>query len=54
MQNFSNHNDCCSESSQDSFFAEVNLLLLTQSLVRLSHHTHTPNCNESAKIRANH
>jgi len=50
MKNFSNHNDSCSESCQDSFFSEVYLLLLTQSLVRLTRHTHTPKCNESAKI----
>jgi len=29
-----------SESCQDSSLSEVYLLLLTQSLVRLSHHTH--------------
>jgi len=40
-QNFSNHNDSCSESCQDSFFNEVFFLLLTQSLVRFSRHTHT-------------
>jgi len=39
-QILSNHNDYCSESCQDSFFSEVYLLLLTQSLVRLSSHTH--------------
>jgi len=49
-QNFSNYNDSCSESCQDNFFSEVYLLLLTQSLVRFSRHTHTPKCNESAKI----
>jgi len=41
MQNFSNYNGSCSESCQDSFFSEVYLLLLTQSLVRFSRHTHT-------------
>jgi len=53
-QNFSNYNDSSSESCQDRSFSEVYLLLLTQSLVRLQRHTHTPKCNESAKIRANH
>jgi len=38
--NFSHHSDSGSESCQDSFFSEVYLLLLTQSLVRLSRHTH--------------
>jgi len=41
MQNFSNYIDSCSESYQNSCFSEVYLLLLTQSLVRLSRHTHT-------------
>ena len=40
MQNFSNYKDSCSESCQESFFSEVYLLLLTQSLVRLLRHTH--------------
>jgi len=47
MQKSSNHHDSCSKSCQDSFFSEIYLLQLTQSLVRLSRHTHT---NESAKI----
>jgi len=33
MQNFSNYDDSCSESCQDSFFSEVYLLLLTHSLM---------------------
>jgi len=37
--NFSNYNSS-SESCQDSSFSEVYLLLLTQSLVRFSRHTH--------------
>jgi len=41
MQNFSNHTDSCSESCQDSFFSEVYLLMLMQTLVRFSSHTHT-------------
>jgi len=35
-------------------FSEVYLLLLMQSLERLSCHTHTPKCNETAKIRKNY
>jgi len=53
MPNFSNYNDSSSESCQDSSFSELYLLLLTQSAVRLPRHTHTPKCNEPAKIRAN-
>jgi len=41
MQNFSKYRDSCLESYQNSFFSEVYLLLLTQSLVRLSRHTRT-------------
>ena len=41
MQNFSNYNDSSSESCQDRSFSEVYLLLLTQSLLRLTRHTHT-------------
>jgi len=53
-QNFSNYNDCSgSESCQDSSFSEVYLLLSMQSLVRC-HVTHTPKCNEPAKIRENY
>jgi len=40
-QNCSNYNDSSSESCQDRSFSEVYLLLWTQSLVRLSRHTHT-------------
>jgi len=40
MPNFSNYNDSGRGSFQDSAFREVYLLLLTQSLVRLSRHTH--------------
>jgi len=39
-QNFSNYNVSSSESCQDGSFSEVYLQLLTQSLVRLSRHTH--------------
>jgi len=45
-QNFSNYNDSCSESCQDSFFSEVYLLLLVRLLsVRIlgaivTSHTH--------------
>jgi len=41
MQNFSKYIDSYSESYQNNCFSEVYLLLLTQSLVRLSRHTHT-------------
>jgi len=41
MQNFANYNDSPSEVYQDSSFSEVYLLLLMQSLVVLSRHTHT-------------
>jgi len=41
MPNFSNYDDSGNGSCQDSSFREVYLLLLTQSLVRLSRHTHT-------------
>jgi len=53
MQNFTNHNDSCSEVCQDKFFNEVYLLMLTQSLVRLARHTHAES-NEWAKMRANY
>jgi len=39
--NFSNSNNSSSVFCQDSSFSDVYLLLLTQSLVRLSRHTHT-------------
>jgi len=52
--NFSNYNDSRGESCQDSSFSEVYLLLLTQSLARLSSHTHKPKCNEPTKIWANY
>jgi len=41
MPNFSHYYDSSSEPCQDGTFREVYLLLLTQSLVRLSRHTHT-------------
>jgi len=53
--NFSNYNNnFSSESCQDSSFNKVYLLLLTQSQVRLSRHTHTPKCDEPAKMQANY
>jgi len=54
MLNFINYNDSSSKSCQDSSFSEVNLLLLTQTFMRLSRHTNKPKCNDPPKIRANY
>jgi len=44
--------NACGEALED--WASASGLNLTQSLARLSRHTHTPKCNELAKIWANY